>query len=517
MANIKEAFEYASRNPNGDFANSLKQLASSGALDVEAQKNGIDLSPFKQVEEPKQPSYLSRVGTDIKQGLQEAGQKIVGKEATPFSATIGAANSLLNAVASPITEATLAKSPSGKVTTVGQGMETGINKLGEFFQSNLTDQQRMEIAKIDPELYGKITSVLQGISETGNVAGAVAGATKVPKQVSNIKAGVSGAVDTVKSKTSQIIENKTKKVLSDQELLDLTSDNLKKEQRIQAIKEGRGVSETTFSKGALQASERELQRLPLIKDVIKSKDLNTNISNASSEIKHISENVLDPFLSENPYPYNPSDLTNYLKLRVKPSASIKLDKKASAIYNDIIKKGESLAMKEPPTTKGILNARKKLDQYIKKEYGDTVYEGEQKTALKSAPIKIRNAYNDFIKDSLKYQGNIAEINKISDLLQQAQARGIKIDSIPVAKQYLEEQFGVSPALENELKAGFFDYQLKKQHALFEAIDNMATKQEAKMGMSKAEQGIKKFKSNNPIKTRVANSAVKATVVGNLIQ
>lgn len=47
MANIREAFDYASKNPTSDFAKNLQQLATSGALDVEAKANGIDLTPFK--------------------------------------------------------------------------------------------------------------------------------------------------------------------------------------------------------------------------------------------------------------------------------------------------------------------------------------------------------------------------------------------------------------------------------------------------------------------------------------
>ncbi len=48
MANLKQAFEYASQNPDSDFAKNLEQLASSGSLDGEAKKYGIDLTPFRQ-------------------------------------------------------------------------------------------------------------------------------------------------------------------------------------------------------------------------------------------------------------------------------------------------------------------------------------------------------------------------------------------------------------------------------------------------------------------------------------
>ncbi len=47
MATIREAFEYASKNPNSQTAKDLASMASSGALDIEAKANGIDLTPFK--------------------------------------------------------------------------------------------------------------------------------------------------------------------------------------------------------------------------------------------------------------------------------------------------------------------------------------------------------------------------------------------------------------------------------------------------------------------------------------
>lgn len=56
MATLKEAFEYASQNPDSDFAKNLEQLASSGTLNEEAKKYNIDLSPFQpQTTTPEQP------------------------------------------------------------------------------------------------------------------------------------------------------------------------------------------------------------------------------------------------------------------------------------------------------------------------------------------------------------------------------------------------------------------------------------------------------------------------------
>ena len=68
MANIREAFEYASKNPNSDFAKNLAELAKSGALNIEAKNNGIDLSPFqpKETLPQKQEQQSSLSLTDYK-------------------------------------------------------------------------------------------------------------------------------------------------------------------------------------------------------------------------------------------------------------------------------------------------------------------------------------------------------------------------------------------------------------------------------------------------------------------
>lgn len=77
MANLKEAFEYASQNPDSDFARNLEQLASTGSLNKEAQKYGIDLSPFQQ-----KKTLVDQLGERA---------KTFGKEALNV-ATLGAAS-----------------------------------------------------------------------------------------------------------------------------------------------------------------------------------------------------------------------------------------------------------------------------------------------------------------------------------------------------------------------------------------------------------------------------------------
>ncbi len=48
MATLKEALQYASQNPDSDFARQLTQHIKTGAADAEAKSLGIDLTPVKQ-------------------------------------------------------------------------------------------------------------------------------------------------------------------------------------------------------------------------------------------------------------------------------------------------------------------------------------------------------------------------------------------------------------------------------------------------------------------------------------
>lgn len=73
MANLKEAIEYASKNPNSDFANELTRVVKSGAVDSEAKTLGIDLTPIKEYTtttvQDKGATGVKGVGVGIAKGL----------------------------------------------------------------------------------------------------------------------------------------------------------------------------------------------------------------------------------------------------------------------------------------------------------------------------------------------------------------------------------------------------------------------------------------------------------------
>lgn len=184
MANLKEAFEYASQNPTSDFANNLKELAGSGALDQEAKKFGIDLTPFKPKTE--QPSQMSRLGTDL---LNRA--KTVGGQLKQVGEAEGITETVAQAAQTPLRVAGQAAGAVGDVIGAGVNVATGgwLDKLSEYIASTETGKQLgaslLKLQQEQPELAGTLGDVFNiatlGLGGTG-VKTLAKGATAAVRQ-----------------------------------------------------------------------------------------------------------------------------------------------------------------------------------------------------------------------------------------------------------------------------------------------------------------------------------------------
>ena len=208
MANIREAFEYAGKNPTSDFANKLRQQAASGALDVEAKKYGIDLSGFKPTPVVKKSAGEKVLdftgGKEIAQGL---GQALTNPKIEKQQAGIqGQQFDIQGQLLARIKE----KKTTGEDTTrleqalglLGQEIDKTGQETGELLnQNNLTSKQVLGDAL-------QLGGTVAGLGTIGKV-------TKPIGVLSGIKAGIatgakSGAVFGGISGTAQgLQEDKT--------------------------------------------------------------------------------------------------------------------------------------------------------------------------------------------------------------------------------------------------------------------------------------------------------------------
>ena len=145
MANIKEAFEYASKNPNSEFAKNLEKLASSGSLDSEARKYGIDLTPFRPEKGilsklKERASNVAKAGKDIvnAQGVVETVAQAGRLPLRALGQTAGAVGDVIGeTVVNPVLEAT------GADKVIQKGVQTVMDtKAGQLAQKVLKLYQK---------------------------------------------------------------------------------------------------------------------------------------------------------------------------------------------------------------------------------------------------------------------------------------------------------------------------------------------------------------------------------------
>lgn len=206
MANIREAFEYAGQNPESDFAKNLEQLASSGALDVEATKYGVDLSPFKvkPVEETIEKDFTGKVtedlnkrGTQIKEsfeqvqeeGLKRAPEAVLrtgGALAGGFLDIIG--ESISSAVPDSLKESAKSKAVELLSTPDGQKAVEAMQKGAEAYST--WAKENPNLSK-DLESVANIASVIPMVKGAKMVGGSVLEASKaVTRPVRDMTVGL---------------------------------------------------------------------------------------------------------------------------------------------------------------------------------------------------------------------------------------------------------------------------------------------------------------------------------------
>ncbi len=170
MANLKEAFEYASQNPDSDFARNLEQLASTGSLNKEAQKYGIDLSPFQQKKTlPEQlgeraKTFASEVTLKPTRDMLSADANTTGQERE-----LAGLAGINRAFQSPIRAVGAIGGAIGDV--VGAGLEaTGLDKpIAQALQPVVQSDPVQKAMQVYQTLPKETQDVLGAIMNTANI------------------------------------------------------------------------------------------------------------------------------------------------------------------------------------------------------------------------------------------------------------------------------------------------------------------------------------------------------------
>ena len=172
MADIRQAIEYAKKDPESSFAKELRKRIESGQMDKELVSAG--LKPMKPVE----PNALERVVTGIQEKGAEVADIITDPTKTPLEAGIGATAKAFSAISSTAYNAlpdTLRTGLDKIAGGIGKGFDYLTDKIAssEFLQEAVQgDTSKLQSAlKIASDL-GIISGELlgtQGAVKTGEL------------------------------------------------------------------------------------------------------------------------------------------------------------------------------------------------------------------------------------------------------------------------------------------------------------------------------------------------------------
>lgn len=292
MATLKEAFEYASENPNSEFANELSKLAESGALNVEAKKYGIDLTPFGvKTEQPEKTQgetgikgFATGVGKGVlstMKGIGELGEK-AGNLIIPEKYEMPSAFSEEATKGTILSEETL--KPQTTAESIGKGVEQiaefvipsskvakatkGFNLLNRIIPRALTSGT---VASVQAGDIGVDTAIAAGIETALPVAGQVL--KPATKLISGLFRNVGSALSGVPSETiERIVSNPDVANDAVKILKETGKDNLLRENAktilngIQSIKKESG---DLYRKGLESLSKTDIKP-QIIKDEVKN-------------------------------------------------------------------------------------------------------------------------------------------------------------------------------------------------------------------------------------------------------
>lgn len=225
-------------------------------------------------------------------------------------------------------------------------------------------------------------------------------------------------------------------------------------------------------------------------DIIRSGPLSSataNFNRVHSTIGEYSDDVVRPFLSEQPVPTNFDDFISYLK-EVQAPDPIKNEAATSKAFEKVRERiidavANSVRSQSGETTASLTdmtsywNARKVVDQIINEELGAKTLADPARTGVQEAGKLLRKGVADFISDTFRYPGQMEQVARLRQAVNVMQSRGIEMNENAVRE--LAKQLGLEPS--GAEVAALWDEHMTTLFNLYKAEDNLATKISTEQG------------------------------------
>lgn len=221
------------------------------------------------------------------------------------------------------------------------------------------------------------------------------------------------------------------------------------------------------------------------KGIVQGKSAINDKNALQGAIKKDSEELRGHF-DQNKVPTHFSNLIKKLEL-VQPQQSLKSDPNAFGTYSRVrneVQDSIYQSMKSKAKGAGDFGSKtnpndfwesmKILDKKSEEELGTKVFGTPEYTGAKSAIQDMRQSLMQYARDSLKFPGQMEQVNKMQEFVQVAKQRGIEIDSFDQFKGLMKDM-GIKNTSEDVSRAAYLEEKMRKMSNYYKAIDNVSTK------------------------------------------
>lgn len=417
---LKQAIEFAKKNPDSDYANELRKRIESGQIVIE----------------PEKPNYLERVtgqysdiGERTTEALKESGKGYIEK--AEKGDVLGATGELLRsglrsvgAVAegafAPITEAPIVKD--------------ALNFIGEKIGNTEVGQRLAKKIQDNPETAQDVMDIVNTLTLGGG---------KV------IEAPAKAITGEILTKTGSAIEKSGLQAVK-KESESFIRDLVRPEQT-KLVKEAQ-VGRTTetgsgiFKKSIVNPTPAEIKIEKAVSTIpgVSSKNTFQQNFNIIKEANIQEAKNLEKLISENNFVIPKKEIkSRLLKAQQSLSESPLITGDAEKMAQKLLKKANQLVDKYSGTGSGLLTARKEYDMWVSSQK-PKAFDATAENAFTLANREVRNTFNTLLDEKAKNVGVKQSLSKQSSLYN-------AMDNI-APKAAIEADTAIRRAFDNMAKA-----------------------------------------------------------------
>lgn len=218
------------------------------------------------------------------------------------------------------------------------------------------------------------------------------------------KAGIKNFFSGMKNKAVEKVAEMTLKTggtkqVVKKEAWDIIKPDLNKVEKISALSSGQAKKEGLLNTIVVKPTQQELKVAQAVQDIVSSKNTFVdNINSINKAIENEANNVIS-YLEKNKIIYSPTKKLNSVLGKIEKPVSIKADPIQDKMYDLAREKFVEFASKQKGDLSGLLKARKEFDKWVEKEFPN-IWKDEKMSNLNRALKDMRKAANDFIASKL---------------------------------------------------------------------------------------------------------------------